>query len=98
MRWASALLVCRLSTHHGAWMEARSTTPQTPPRKPKRGYTKHGTTSLRRALVRSRKLDKQTRAGKALTEWRASLVKDVGGEAALSTQCLALVELPSVRD
>src|ERR1041384_2432398 len=74
-------------------MEAPSTPLQSPPRKPKRGYTRHGTTALRKALVRSRKLDKRTRAGKALVEWRASLVRDLGGEAALSTQRLALVEL-----
>jgi hypothetical protein len=48
----------------------------------KRSYSAHGTTALRKALVRARRIDKRTRVGKALAAWGADLVRDLGGPVA----------------
>ena len=68
----------------------------TPPRHGRRPYTKSGIPALKRAVVTlgSRALpSKSTALGRALHEWRAALVADLGGDDAISTQQLALVEL-----
>jgi len=59
-------------------------------------YQRHGVHTLKRPVVTlgSRALPpKSTALGRALHEWRTSLVADLGGEDAVSTQQLALVEL-----
>ena len=62
----------------------------------RRPNLKHGAYTLRKAVqtLGSRALpSKSTALGRALHEWRAGLVADLGGDAAVSTQQLALVEL-----
>jgi len=62
----------------------------------RRPNLKHGLHTLKKAVqvLGSRALPpRSTALGRALHEWRASLVADVGGEDANSTQQLALVEL-----
>src|SRR5437016_3840457 len=69
--------------------------PRTPPNRPTR-YQKHGFHALRRAVqtLGSRSLPpRSTALGRALHEWRAALIADLGGEEAVSTQQLALVDL-----
>lgn len=63
--------------------------------KPRRTYSKHGLTLLKRAVkeIGSRSIDRRTRLGKALTQWRGDLVADLGGAEAISTQEEALVDL-----
>jgi hypothetical protein len=68
---------------------------RTPANRPKR-YQRHGVHTLQKAVrtLGSRALpSKSTALGRALHEWRAALVADLGGEDAVSTQQLALVEL-----
>jgi hypothetical protein len=54
----------------------------------------HGVHTLKRAVkaLGSRAIDRRTRVGRALAEWRGNLVHDLGGEDALSTQKQALVD------
>ena len=62
----------------------------------RRPNLKHGTYTLKKAVavLGSRALPtKRTALGRALHEWRTSLVADLGGEEAVSTQQRALVEL-----
>ena len=40
-----------------------------------------------------RVIDQRTTLGKALSQWRAELIQDLGGSEAISTQQLALIEL-----
>ncbi len=58
----------------------------------------HGVGLLKRAVktLGGRTIDRRTSLGKALTQWRADLIQDLGGESAISTQERALVDL-SVR-
>src|SRR5262245_20472844 len=50
---------------------------------------------MKNALIRSKqvRLDMRFRTGKALRIWRVELVRDLGGEDAISTQQAALIEL-----
>jgi len=67
-----------------------------PWRRPRvRPYQKHGLGSLRRAVdaLGGRLLDGRSTMAKALTAWRAELVRDLGGPDVVSTQELALVDL-----
>ena len=41
----------------------------------------------------NRVIDKRTATGKALAKWRADLIADLGGDDAISTQRVALIEL-----
>src|SRR5207249_7067418 len=69
--------------------------PRTSTNRPTR-YQKHGVHTLRKAVqtLGSRALPpRSTALGRALHEWRASLIADLGGEEAVSTQQLALVDL-----
>jgi hypothetical protein len=61
----------------------------------RRGYSKSGYYALKTTLkaLGPRVIDKRTSIGKALAQWRADLVRDLGGPDALSTQQHALVEL-----
>jgi hypothetical protein len=65
------------------------------PKLPKRRYSKHGLTRLKRAVtgVNAHVIDRRTSLGKALAQWRADLVEDLGGQEAVSTQQLALIDL-----
>src|SRR2546422_10923385 len=61
-----------------------------------RPHLKTGVHRLKRAVqaLGSRALPpRSTALGRALHEWRASLIADLGGEEAVSTQQLALVDL-----
>jgi hypothetical protein len=55
----------------------------------------HGLKVLKRAVktLGRRLIDRRTSIGKALAQWQAELVADLGGRAAISTQEKALVEL-----
>ena len=61
-----------------------------------RPYHKHGLTTLRRSVeaIGGRPLDERTTLAKALSAWRAELVRDLGGD--VSTQQVAIIDL-SVR-
>jgi hypothetical protein len=65
------------------------------PPKGSRNAQRHGLSSMKNALVRSKqvRLDMRYRTGKALVRWRLDLVADLGGEDAISTQQAALIEL-----
>lgn len=63
--------------------------------KPRRPYARTGLNALK-ARVKIRGLsaiDKRTAAGRALVEWRRELLADLGGEAAVSAQERAVVDL-----
>jgi len=70
-------------------------TPPQGPRKPRRGYQKHGLTALKSAVNKlgGRVIDRRTTLGKALDAWRSELIEDLGGEGAVSTQQRSLVDL-----
>ncbi len=57
--------------------------------------TMHGLTTLKRAVknLGGRAIDRRTTMGKALSQWRAELLQDLGGPEAVSTQELAIVDL-----
>ena len=57
--------------------------------------TKHGLTTLKWAVkaLGGRVIDRRTTIGRALSQWRSDLIRDLGGEATVSTQQLALVHL-----
>lgn len=59
------------------------------------GHTTHGGYTLKRAAMKlgNRVIDRRTSIGKALAQWQAELVADLGGRAMISTQERALVEL-----
>jgi len=56
-----------------------------------REYHKHGLYTLKRTLLEA--IDGRSSIGRALTRWRESLIKDLGGKDAISTQQEALVDL-----
>jgi len=60
-----------------------------------RKYTKHGLTTLKKAVkgLGGRVIDKRTQLGKALAEWRTDLIQDLGGRENFSTQQETLVDL-----
>jgi hypothetical protein len=58
----------------------------------KRGYSQHGLVTLRKSLKRAKRIDRRTRVGKALAQWRNEVVRDLGGAAALSAAQLALID------
>ena len=60
-----------------------------------RTYSTHGLTTLKRAVkgLGGRVIDMRTSLGKALAEWRADLVADLGGRDAVSTQQAAVIDL-----
>jgi len=60
-----------------------------------RKYRSHGFYQAKRALKAfgSRTIDKRTRTGKALAQWRTELVEDLGGVENCSVQQLTLVDL-----
>lgn len=64
-------------------------------RKRRREYSKHGLTAMKSALYKpgAHAIDGRTKVGRALAEWREELVADIGGESAISTQQLAIIDL-----
>src|SRR5438477_6351765 len=71
-------------------------TPARTPQHHRRPYTRSGIYTLKRAVqvLGSRALPtKRTALGRALAEWRSSLVADLGGADAVTTQVMALVDL-----
>jgi hypothetical protein len=62
---------------------------------PRRPYTKHGLTTLKQAVngLGGRVIDMRTTLGKALAQWRADLVADLGGRETISTQQAAVIDL-----
>jgi hypothetical protein len=60
-----------------------------------RSYQKHGFTTLKRAVknLGSRVIDRRTSLGKALTQWRGEIVRDLGGDEAVSAQERAVLDL-----
>ncbi len=64
-------------------------------RRRSRPYRKHGLDRLKSAvrLLGARTLDRRTAVGKALAEWRANLVADLGGSETISTQQAAVVDV-----
>jgi hypothetical protein len=60
-----------------------------------RTYSKHGLNTLRKSLKYSGNAltSRRYKLGRVLWEWRQELVRDVGGEAAISTQQLAVIDL-----
>src|SRR5262245_48290711 len=60
-----------------------------------RGYSRHGLTVLKGAVkgLGGRVIDRRTTLGKALAQWRAELINDLGGPGAVSTQEAAVVDL-----
>jgi hypothetical protein len=56
---------------------------------------KHGLTTMKKALhqLGDRAIDGRTSVGKALGEWRAELVQDLGGRQNVSTQKAAIIDL-----
>lgn len=69
--------------------------PSKPTQARKRGGQKHGLTTLKRAVkgLGGRVIDRRTSLGKALDQWRANLIADLGGKEEVSTQELAIVNL-----
>ena len=69
--------------------------PALPKHRRRRSYKRHGFYTLKTTLraLGPRVVDKRTNLGKALAQWRADLVRDLGGPDALSTQQHAMVEL-----
>src|SRR5215467_3950191 len=55
--------------------------------RPRRPYSRHGLTVLKRAVkgLGGRVVDRRTALGKALAQWRAELINDLGGPEAVST-------------
>ncbi len=64
-------------------------------KKGKRQYSKHGLTAMKSALSKpgARAIDRRTKIGRALLQWRNELLEDLGGVDAVSTQQIAVVEL-----
>ncbi len=58
-----------------------------------RNYSKHGLYTMKQSIkaLGNRTVDQRTAVGKALAEWRADLLHDLGGETSVSTQEMALV-------
>ena len=61
----------------------------------KRSYQKHGLCLLKRAVkeLGNRSIDRRTSVGKALAEWRAEILQDLGGEEAVSARCRAVLDV-----
>lgn len=66
-----------------------------PAQKAKRYYTKHGLTTLKKAVrvLGGRAIDRRTALGRALEDWRHSLIGDLGGVDQTSTQQRQVIDL-----
>jgi len=61
----------------------------------RRSYQKHGLYLLKRAVkeLGSRAIDQRTQVAKALAEWKAEILRDLGGDEAVSAQKQAVLDL-----
>jgi hypothetical protein len=61
----------------------------------RRSYQKHGHYLLKRAVkeLGSRAIDRRTQRGRALMRWRSEVLRDLGGEEAVSAQKKAVLDL-----
>ena len=68
---------------------------QQPAKKVKRYYTKHGLTTLKAAMrvLGGRAIDRRTAMGRALEDWRHSIIQDLGGVDQTSTQQRQVIDL-----
>lgn len=66
-----------------------------PTKKLKRGYAKHGLTTLKKAVrvLGGRAIDRRTALGRALEDWRHSIIQDLGGMDQTSTQQRQVIDL-----
>lgn len=66
-----------------------------PSKKAKRYYTKHGLTTLKKAMrvLGGRAIDRRTAMGRALEDWRHSIIQDLGGVDQTSTQQRQVIDL-----
>ncbi|MDE3039654.1 MAG: hypothetical protein KGJ82_03620 [Nitrospirota bacterium] len=66
-----------------------------PAKKAKRYYTKHGLTTLKKAMrvLGGRAIDRRTAMGRALEDWRHSIIQDLGGVDQTSTQQRQVIDL-----
>jgi hypothetical protein len=66
-----------------------------PVKKSKHHYTKHGLTTLKKAVrvLGGRAIDRRTAIGRALEDWRQGLLNDLGGIDHTSTQQRQLIDL-----
>lgn len=66
-----------------------------PTKKAKRYYTKHGLTTLKKAVrvLGGRAIDRRTALGRALEDWRHSIIQDLGGVDQTSTQQRQIIDL-----
>jgi hypothetical protein len=69
--------------------------PSKPGKKSTRLYSKHGLIAMKSALSKpgAKAIDRKTKIGRALLQWRNELIEDLGGMNAVTTQQLAIVEL-----
>ena len=65
------------------------------PSKPRGRPVTHGLSMMRRTFNKlgSRAIDRRTGVGRALAEWRNSLIDDLGGSDSVTTQQLGIVDL-----
>lgn len=68
--------------------------PQKTKRDPSRNATKHGVSSMKKALnqLGSRAIDKRTKYGRALYVWRRALIADLGGENTVTAAQLQIID------
>ena len=61
----------------------------------KRGYQKHGLTTMKAALkhLGKRALDQRTSVAKELESWKREIISDLGGDESVSAQQRAVLEL-----
>ena len=66
-----------------------------PTKKAKRYYTKHGLTTLKKAVrvLGGRAIDRRTALGRALEDWRHGIIQDLGGVDQTSTQQRQVIDL-----
>lgn len=66
-----------------------------PTKKSKRYYAKHGLTTLKKAVrvLGGRAIDRRTALGRALEDWRYSIIQDLGGVDQTSTQQRQVIDL-----
>jgi hypothetical protein len=69
--------------------------PTKPGKTAKRSYQRHGLCLMKRAAkeLGSRAIDRRTSVGKALAEWRAEILRDLGGVETVSAQCQAVLDV-----
>lgn len=70
-------------------------TPTQPTKKTKHHGVKHGLTTLKKAVrvLGGRAIDRRTALGRALEDWRHSIIQDLGGVEQTSTQQRQVIDL-----